>query len=258
MNETKYQEWLKDEILPSDEELAELEHHGIKGMKWGVRRTPEQLGHKSVKKKKPSIFANVKKKRQKAKKLKIKEAEKKKKEKAKKEEESDEKIREKVLVSTDPSYIYKHRNLLTTKELSDRINRIDTEAKIKSLSDKKTKKGFDTIKQLNDIAKMAESIGKIAENTKKVYDAYDTISNKKANRVFLEENRNEQRRKRAKETIQNNTGKTSDKDSTERGSDKDNKGKSSDKDRDKISTWDAMVQINTLLANEKNAKRKKR
>lgn len=24
----------------------ELRHYGIKGMKWGVRRTPEQLGHK--------------------------------------------------------------------------------------------------------------------------------------------------------------------------------------------------------------------
>lgn len=28
---------------PSPEEC--LEHHGIKGQKWGVRRTPEQLGH---------------------------------------------------------------------------------------------------------------------------------------------------------------------------------------------------------------------
>ena len=26
----------------------ELYHHGIKGMKWGVRRTPEQLGHRKV------------------------------------------------------------------------------------------------------------------------------------------------------------------------------------------------------------------
>lgn len=23
-----------------------LEHHGIKGQRWGIRRTPEQLGHK--------------------------------------------------------------------------------------------------------------------------------------------------------------------------------------------------------------------
>lgn len=25
-----------------------IKHHGVKGMRWGVRRTPEQLGHKTV------------------------------------------------------------------------------------------------------------------------------------------------------------------------------------------------------------------
>ena len=28
----------------------ELYHHGIKGMKWGIRRTPQQLGHKPTRK----------------------------------------------------------------------------------------------------------------------------------------------------------------------------------------------------------------
>ena len=34
----------------------ELYHHGVKGMKWGVRRSPSQLGHKTgtKRKKKPS------------------------------------------------------------------------------------------------------------------------------------------------------------------------------------------------------------
>lgn len=32
-----------------------LVHHGIKGMKWGIRRTPEQLGHAPSKKRKFSI-----------------------------------------------------------------------------------------------------------------------------------------------------------------------------------------------------------
>lgn len=37
-----------DEIYDSRE--AYLEHHGIKGQRWGIRRDPEQLGHLSAKK----------------------------------------------------------------------------------------------------------------------------------------------------------------------------------------------------------------
>lgn len=33
---------------PYWEELGELEHYGILGMKWGIRRSPEELGHKMV------------------------------------------------------------------------------------------------------------------------------------------------------------------------------------------------------------------
>lgn len=40
MIETQFQEWAKDKLMPSDEELNELEHHGIKGMHWGVKHGP--------------------------------------------------------------------------------------------------------------------------------------------------------------------------------------------------------------------------
>lgn len=36
--------------------MSSLQHHGIKGMKWGVRRTPEQLGHKNLRKAKTANF----------------------------------------------------------------------------------------------------------------------------------------------------------------------------------------------------------
>lgn len=200
MIESQFQEWYKDEIMPSDEELNSLEHYGIKGQKWGVRRTPEQLGHITEKKRKVSNW--IEKARKKSAKKKKQGAKKKaaaKKAKAEKEEEFEEKIREKALNSTDPKYIYKYRHLLTTKELQDRLTRIETEDRVSKLSEKKTKKGNDVIKMLGETAKMAESIGKIAENTKKVYDAYSTISGKREAAKFTEEGRAEQRRKRERD-----------------------------------------------------------
>lgn len=34
------------ELVKGSTYSSELFHYGIKGMKWGVRRTPEQLGHR--------------------------------------------------------------------------------------------------------------------------------------------------------------------------------------------------------------------
>lgn len=39
-----------------------LVHYGVKGMKWGVRRTPEQLGHKPVVTDKPHVIGDKEKK----------------------------------------------------------------------------------------------------------------------------------------------------------------------------------------------------
>lgn len=36
---------------------AELVHYGILGMKWGVRRTPEQLGHRTSPKRKTKVMS---------------------------------------------------------------------------------------------------------------------------------------------------------------------------------------------------------
>lgn len=172
MTELEYSEFLKSETdLEREADILSLEHYGIKGMKWGVRRTPEQLGHKT--KKGPGLVSKIrdsqkrrKKKAQQAKANKAKAA-------AKRQEESTEEIRKKVLASTDPEYIYKHRALMTSQELQERIDRISKEERIKSLIKDPDAKRKATIKKgeetLKSLASMADSVGKI-------YDTYNKIS----------------------------------------------------------------------------------
>lgn len=40
--------------------MSELSHHGVKGMKWGVRKTPEQLGHTPAEKQEHGDYKKVK------------------------------------------------------------------------------------------------------------------------------------------------------------------------------------------------------
>lgn len=97
---------------------SELFHYGIKGMKWGVRRTPEQLGQTinkriSLKRRKPT--------------------------------------HDELIKSTNARKLYKNRNQLSDKELQDRINRIRNERTLKDLAkNPKTKEGKKSIFSILD------------------------------------------------------------------------------------------------------------
>lgn len=97
-----------------------LSHHGIKGMRWGIRRFQRKDGSlTSAGKRRYGLDDKSK--------------------------ETIEERRARVLNSTNASEIYKNRNILTTAEINERLNRIDTERRLKEVSEKSKKTGFDYV-----------------------------------------------------------------------------------------------------------------
>ena len=122
----------------------ELTHWGIKGMRWGIRRFQNKDG---------SLTEAGKKRRG------IDDSD-------DDDTESTEAKREKLLKSTNASELYKNRNLLTTAELNERLNRIDTERRLSEAAAKESKPKKTAIDRVNTILKYGNKINEIYNFTK--------------------------------------------------------------------------------------------
>lgn len=170
----------------------ELEHHGVKGMKHGVKNGPpypldrgkDGKITKTQKKKKASLLDRVRSKVGGKKKSKSKSKSSSKPDSTEKKAEFTEKqkeeLREKLLKSTDPKFIAKHMDLLDTKELKDRIDRINTETSLKKLGSDDNKKKVDKgMEWINNISKIAETTTKVAGAYTATMNAKEVVSKNK-------------------------------------------------------------------------------
>lgn len=181
----------------------ELQHHGTKGMRWGIRRYQNKDGsltpagqkryNKEVEKLKKETekvkeaekaAANRKKVQDKFDKLDAKKQKLEERKKALKGEDADvkkskeeagetlEQRRERLLKSTDPKELYKGKDDLTYQELSDRINRIDLESKLQSrIPQEEHKTAADYMDGLKKNLDSATNLYKSVDN------AYSTVAN---------------------------------------------------------------------------------
>ena len=185
-------EVLSNELMETPlEECNELRHHGIKGMRWGVRRFQTKdgaltkAGQKRYNKEMDKLKAekrelrNQERTKKKMAKLNDLKSDVDKMKKGVKDDESPETPehkRERLLNSTDAKELYENRHLFTTQELNDRINRIDTEARLQGkIVDEKKQTGMDYVNDKMQSTK--RTLDNVTNLYKSIDNAYGSVAN---------------------------------------------------------------------------------
>lgn len=117
-----------------------LSHWGIKGMRWGVRRYQNKDGSLTALGRKRQLNEDN-------------------------ERDSIEERKTRLLKSTDANELYKNRDLLTTAELNERLNRLDAERRLSQVAASTKKSGMERVDSILKTARKVDEVYKFVNES---------------------------------------------------------------------------------------------